>query len=198
MPAYRPIEERFAEKYKVTPGGCWEWQATRIVGGYGMLRGPNRTNVLAHRFSFANKNGPIPTGMIVCHKCDNPPCVNPEHLFLATHRENMKDMEKKGRARLLSQSSVDEARSMLTSGYSQTWIAQHFGVARATIARSIARDHEDGIPEREEYPDLRYTKLSDERRAAVRDRLASGLPIAIIAREFSVDRKTVRNIRDKL
>lgn len=80
---------------------CWEWQGTRLPSGYGRIgiagKGQGVTD-LTHRVAYRIANGEIPPGMEVCHTCDNPPCCNPDHLFLGTHADNMRDMSAKGRA----------------------------------------------------------------------------------------------------
>ncbi len=95
----RPLLERFNDKYVVASSGCWEWTASKHRQGYGRLRlGKKGGKTLqAHRVSYELFNGPIPDGVLVCHVCDNPSCVNPTHLFLGTHKDNMTDKYNKGR-----------------------------------------------------------------------------------------------------
>lgn len=93
----RPFEERFQNAITPEPmSGCWLW--TRFVnpGGYGTIR-LNGPRVLAHRASWTVAHGPIPDGMVVCHKCDTPSCVNPDHLYVGTQRQNMDDCSRRGR-----------------------------------------------------------------------------------------------------
>ena len=96
-------EERFWAKVAKTDG-CWEWTGHRNADGYGILgTGPRGAVVheFAHRVSWQLHFGAIPDGMLVCHHCDNPPCVRPDHLFIGTNAANTRDRDRKGRHRTL-------------------------------------------------------------------------------------------------
>jgi len=92
---WQALWERFWAKVDRS-GDCWVWIGTRWPTGYGQMRGDGR-QLMAHRVAWQIVKGPIPEGLFVCHKCDNPPCVRPDHLFLGTAADNTRDRDVKGR-----------------------------------------------------------------------------------------------------
>jgi HNH endonuclease/Helix-turn-helix domain len=121
--------------------GCWEWTGIRTVAGYGRC---GKGGVRAHRVSYELTYGPIPDMMHVLHRCDNPPCVNPNHLFLGAQADNMRDMAQKGRARGgaaagLDSAAVETARALHASGMSFSAIATRVGSTHTTVARAVRR-----------------------------------------------------------
>lgn len=139
--------ERFHKKYEINESGCWIWTAGTRTNGKGVPYPRHWTDdgksIGAHRFSFELVHGAIQKSMYVCHKCDIPLCVNPDHLFVGTHHDNMKDMvtkkrsftgrgeDKKGRAKLTNK-QADQIRKMDAS---HSKIAAMFGVSQTTISR---------------------------------------------------------------
>jgi hypothetical protein len=95
------LAEKFWSRVDIRgPDECWEWQGSRSKKGYGFVgsRALNKVEKYAHRFAYRAAKGPIPDGLVMCHKCDNPPCCNPAHLWPGTVAENAQDMVRKGRA----------------------------------------------------------------------------------------------------
>ncbi len=90
------LQERLESRTKKDPSGCWLWQGGRTGKGYGAIGVEGKTKGV-HRVAWELVNGPIPDGMLICHHCDIRNCINPEHLFLGTHTDNMQDALKKGR-----------------------------------------------------------------------------------------------------
>jgi len=105
--------ERFFAKITKQEDGCWMWTGYRGRGGYGQFV-VNRVNMKAHRVSFIQHKGEIPEGLLICHTCDTPGCVNPEHLFAGTCKDNMDDMRAKGRDRQADQKGAKNNASKLT------------------------------------------------------------------------------------
>ena len=96
----RPIYDRLMKRtFTDAKTGCVVWTGTVGFGGHGQIRSAKTKLLATHRVSWEHHNGPIPEGMKLCHRCDNPPCINPEHLFLGTQADNIRDMIEKGRNR---------------------------------------------------------------------------------------------------
>ncbi len=134
------LPERFTRRIWPEPNsGCWLWGGGVNRRGYG--RAGKRG--IAHRMVFEHVNGPIPDGMHVCHICDNPSCVNPVHLFLGTHQDNMDDKCRKGRqargthgpSARLSYAKAAEVRALLASGVGVRKVARLYGVQHTSIMK---------------------------------------------------------------
>lgn len=128
-------EQRFFEKVRRVDDGCWEWLAKKNNKGYGMFGGTKAEGfTLAHRAAYEIARGKIPKGKWVLHSCDNRGCVNPDHLFLGTHVENMRDMHSKGRGRsILGPAEAMEIAKRRKAGERRGALAVEFGVSVATI-----------------------------------------------------------------
>jgi hypothetical protein len=139
METDQEIKNRFEESYTKTDS-CWVWNKSLTQSGYGRFWSRDKTR-RAHRVSYEYYKGPIPDGFVVCHTCDNPKCVNPEHLFLGTPKDNNQDKANKGRSRngsepLFSPREVAEIEDLLACGlFSQAVIASFYSVQQFTISR---------------------------------------------------------------
>jgi hypothetical protein len=130
---------RFVEKKSLDE--CWEWIGPKRPNGYGQISRETRAegSMASHRFSWELANGKsIPDGMVVMHKCDNPSCVNPNHLSIGTYRDNMIDMMQKGRKKTVSIKGEENARSIIneevvreirSSSLSHAELGRKFGVS---------------------------------------------------------------------
>jgi len=141
-------EIRFWAKVKKT-NNCWEWQGCKNNKGYGMFR-VNNEHKYAHRFSYEIHKGEIPQGKFVCHHCDNPSCINPDHLFCGTNSDNIQDSVKKGRFHLIGRKGSQNVSSKLNEkqvkeikkhfiNKKETYrkIAKRYGVEQTTIGLII-------------------------------------------------------------
>jgi hypothetical protein len=149
---------RFEEKYTPEPNtGCWLWIGAMAPGGYGKMRigGRKVTPTLAHRVSYALHFGPFPDSLDVLHRCDQPVCVNPDHLFLGTQSDNNADRHRKGRTArgtsargtqaYQSKLTAEEVRLIRSLSGPNRLLAERFGVTRRTI---------DRVKNRESYRDV--------------------------------------------
>lgn len=200
--------------YIVDPAtGCWVWQGPLNSSGYGRFLSDGK-KVYAHRAMWEFAHGrPIPKGMLVCHRCDRPRCVNPYHLFLGTARDNIQDMWQKGRgskpplstrkgekvpAHKLTEADVTAIR---LSDEPQRVLAERYGVRPANISRiktGVRWAHSAG-PLKEKWKRApragNYGDLSDEACAEIR--AATENP-RILSERYGVSRSTIRRILGKI
>jgi len=123
--------------------GCWLWSGVILGNGYGQVRIDNK-KWLAHRLSWSLHSGNVPRGLLVLHRCDVRACVNPHHLFLGTHRDNINDCVAKGRYpnkggetapnSKLTQAAVDGIWEAIECGETQAAIAARFGTTRQNVS----------------------------------------------------------------
>jgi len=136
--------DRFLRHVILHTNGCWVWKGSKDKDGYGRHRPiPNRSYIRAHRFSWMLYRGDIPEYIHVLHGCDNPPCVNPDHLFLGTNRINIDDMVSKHRQRVgkaieyakLNDQQVREIRSYPSGFLSNASLGRMYGVGKNAIRK---------------------------------------------------------------
>jgi hypothetical protein len=144
----RPLHERFHDRYEVRESGCWVWTGKRDHHGYGLIMAHAKTQ-RAPRVAWALLRGEIPDGLHICHHCDNPPCVNPDHLFLGTAADNSHDHWRKGRgvpwsrrgdgskAAKLTTEDVRSIRKMRDDGCLMAEIGRRFNVGANYIGMII-------------------------------------------------------------
>jgi hypothetical protein len=147
----RPVAERFWSHVAIgLPDECWEWQAARYKYGHGKTAISNHS-IQAHRLAYELTYGTIPDGLLICHKCNNPPCCNPQHLYAGTYTDNMQDSIKAGTAHYLppmigqqnpraklTNESVQLIRKLYAEGgIFISYLAKRFNVSSTTIAKIV-------------------------------------------------------------
>lgn len=137
--------QRHANKWRLSGGGCWEWIAAEDGYGYGAVY-HRRKVTKAHRAFYIELIGDIPAGMDLCHKCDNRKCVNPEHMFVGTRKQNMEDCVRKGRfprrdASHKAKITKKIADSIRSDNRKYREIAEEHGVSLALISAIKTKGH---------------------------------------------------------
>ena len=149
-PRRKSVAERFWPKVRRS-GGCWEWTAGVMGIGYGKFMWEPGRDIGAHRASYMLHFGTIPPGLDVCHVCDNPRCVRPDHLFVGTRTDNMRDALRKGRTRFVPLRGEMNGRAKITgidatairerhaAGETHRELARVYGVTAENIYHIVAR-----------------------------------------------------------
>lgn len=145
------LVRRFWEKVDVAgPDDCWNWTASTAGKGYGQIKMPKtRRQLYAHRLSYEIHHGIAPGDMLVMHSCDNPRCVNPAHLSLGTHGDNLQDMARKDRhlygernaQAKLTESQIDLVFDLFDRGVAREDIAERVGASKTHIDRILRGEH---------------------------------------------------------
>lgn len=144
------LAERFWSKVSIrSEAECWPWRGCTAPNGYGHFNLGRHRLVTAHRLAYELTYGPLPSGAVVCHRCDNRACCNPHHLFAGDQRDNVRDMLAKGRDRLvgsrntgaiLTEDLVREIRAEYETGrVTQEQLAARHNVTAACIHKVVAR-----------------------------------------------------------
>jgi hypothetical protein len=173
----KDISRFWSKVEKSTSTECWEWKGVIVKDGYGRVRCSHGARVLTHRLSYTIHKGQVPSGMFVCHSCDNPCCVNPSHLWAGTHTDNMRDKITKGRA--------NTPKGEL-----------HWSVRRPELRASGSRNGAKTKPECIlQGEDHGCSKLTWEQVGEIRREYSNGkVKQSNLARRYSVGVATIHNI----
>lgn len=191
--------ERFDMKTRVNPKtGCWDWVATQTIGGYGRfsIRGKPGS---AHVASYLIYNGEIPAGLLVRHTCDNAACVNPDHLILGTHADNMQDARSRGRFNGMNAKLTNEqVLGIFNEPGRHHFIAAKWGVSTTTVSHIKTGRHWGYLTEKVVEPNkfCRARKIFDEETVHAIRRAEGSL--TSIGKTFGLAIETVSQIRRRV
>lgn len=196
--------ERFSTKWvKDEASGCHLWIGAKLPKGYGFMKLPReRRQIYAHRLAYLIHYGEIPDRMQVCHRCDNPSCVNPEHLFVGSSQDNHDDMKVKGRSTYgernarakLTDEQVAQIRMAAEAGESNEAIAERFGIHKATVSRIAVGSRWGKATRKPPRKTPHRTVLSDRDVIAVRAMWEAGLKQREIAEKFGTSQTQISRI----
>jgi len=181
-----PVRPRFEERYEVNDDtGCWEWTAGTTDYGYGALSVEGDAEG-AHRVSYRLHNGEIPDGAIICHTCDNPPCVNPDHLYAGDAESNAQDAKDAGNIprphgtegpkAKLTEEEVVTFREKYANGATMADLSEEYDVSMATVSRITSGDAYPNIGGPTDRRDI-FADGIDAVDAALIDEYQSGFPV---------------------
>lgn len=203
VPSMTPEQvQRFWQKVDKSAGSdaCWMWMGSRNNKGYG-CQSVYKRGLLAHRIAWRLTYGTIPAGQLLCHRCDNPACCNPLHLFLGTQKENMQDCAKKGRTTAgetahhakLTWDQVHEMRQLYRDGWKQKDLVARYDVYDESTISKILRGevwHDDTCTS---WQDQRV-KLTWQVACEIRQLSMQGWQQRAIAKHYGISQSTVSKI----
>lgn len=201
-PETATIEDRFWAKVEKA-AGCWTWTGGCDAQGYGAFKSTRMTK--AHRFSWELHFGKITNGLWVLHRCDNPSCVRPDHLFLGTHEENMADMKAKGRGQRgerqhmakLTDADVIAIRKAASAGEIYKAIGERFGISRANVSNIVLGNTWKHLAPAESNRGGREhenSKLTSAQAVEIVKTRAMGEPTKALAARYGVSRGAIENV----
>lgn len=206
----RSLDDLLAHAVPEPTTGCWLWAGTRAVRDYGRTWAGGK-QMLAHRVSWELANGRSAGDLYVCHKCDTPSCVNPDHLFLGDQSDNMRDAAQKGRMprgsrasrAVLTEAQVGAIRARLAAGASHRVLAAEYGVGKSSIGRISCGDgwrHVGPAPRRkrgrigDSHPQAKLTEVAIR---DIRRRIGRGEMQREIAAFYGVAPSRITNIKKR-
>lgn len=185
--------------------GCWEWTGAKDWDGYGRMRIGGRRSARAHRIAWAIANRSDPGSLFVCHRCDNPSCVRPGHLYLGTALQNNRDKIERGRTNWargsrvgtskLTDEQVEAVFALYKSGnVRQKDIARQFGVSQSAVQLVLSGKNwgRTPVPNMRHAPKRTLRKLSDDLRTRlIADYRAGGVSQSVLAKRYGVSQQYV-------
>lgn len=202
--------EKILVNYEVVKD-CWEWKGKKDKDGYGRLRVGGRITIRTNRAAWIVANGEIPNGKMICHKCDNPCCINPDHLYVGTAKDNATDRRNRGRSnnergslRWNSKLTEEQVRQIsidyVPGKDSQTEVAKKYGVSQATIShilRGANWKHVGVLPNHNMVKTMRkkQSKLGQDEKNEIRVLYQKEkISQRELADKFHVSQQTISNI----
>lgn len=203
------LDNRFWLKVnKSAANGCWEWTSCKNNAGYGMFscRGLGYHNKkLAHRLSYEDRNGPIDAGKHILHACDNPSCVNPDHLSMGTRFDNMRDCSNKFRSgnQVVTSEMRDAIISDYLAGVPRRDIANRHGISRHTVSDYVSGRSKSWELTAEQAAALKAAKcirpgakLTSESVSEIKKLIRMGMDGVSISKRFGVHKATISDIKN--
>ena len=202
--SYREARDYIEDQGVLNENGCWEWPGAKGSGGYPTTSIKNK-GIKLSRFVWETYRGKIPEGKYVCHKCDNPGCVNPDHLFLGTQQENIHDMLSKGRGQdglrrpKLNPRKVIKMKEMFVEGCSYKSLSRQFGVQVRVVREIIVEQRWKGtgpdVSHLVARRSVAHLKMTNEKAQEVRQLLSLGVKPKELPQMFGVSLTTIYEIR---